>query len=351
MIVLENLNKIYAGKTSDLHTLKDVNLTINTGEIVGLIGKSGAGKSTLLRCVNLLERPSSGKVTVDHTEMLSLDAKALRKARHQIGMVFQHFNLLSTATVFDNVAFPLRLLNRPKVEIRKTVIELLEKVGLSTLEASYPHQLSGGQKQRVAIARALATKPTVLLCDEMTSALDPETTEEILALIKKINQEMQLSILFVTHEMEVVKSIADRVAVIDDGEIVECEPVAQLFKSPKTDIAKRLTQSVLKVSLPKSMQSSLHESPTSDDHAVLRFTFTGSATLSPIVNEWIRELDVPVNILQANIEKLHDETIGCMIVALKIDQASLDKAITFFEQRNIGVELLGYVNEHDWSSC
>lgn len=351
MIRLENLNKIYTPKNTQLHTLKDVNLTVATGEIVGLIGKSGAGKSTLLRCVNLLERPTSGRVFVDNTDMLSLNASQLRQARHQIGMVFQHFNLLSRATVFENVAFPLRLLHQAKSQIQKKVFELLDKVGLLAFAKSYPHQLSGGQKQRVAIARALATKPTILLCDEMTSALDPETTDDILALVRQLNREMQLSILCVTHEMEVVKSIADRVAVIDAGEIVECQPVALLFKNPKTDIAKRLTQSVLKTALPMALQKALHEEPSAHDHVVLRFIFAGETTLSPLVNEWMRTLNVSVNILQATIEKLRDETIGCMIVSLPVDQDHLEKAMQFFRDRKLGVEVLGYVNEYDWSHC
>lgn len=242
MIALENLNKIYSYRGGQLHTLKSVNLTVETGEIVGLIGKSGAGKSTLLRCVNLLEKPTSGKVIVNHTDLMSLNPKQLRFARHQIGMIFQHFNLLSTATVFDNVAFPLRLLHQSKDQIKKTVLELLEKVGLSAFTKSYPHQLSGGQKQRVGIARALATNPSVLLCDEMTSALDPETTLDILNLIKAINREFNLSILFVTHEMRVVRAIADRVAVLDEGEIVEMAAAATLLEHPKTAVAKRLIQ-------------------------------------------------------------------------------------------------------------
>src|SRR3990167_9937966 len=234
MIELNNVNKIYSGKSDDHHALKNINLHVKAGEIVGVICKSGAGKSTLIRCVNLLERPTSGSVRVNGVELTTLNPSQLRQARHQIGMIFQHFNLLATRTVYHNVAFPLQLLKKPKKEIEKIVSELLEKVGLSNRRDAYPNQLSGGQKQRVAIARALATKPQVLLCDEMTSALDPETTDDILQLIRNINQEYHLSILCITHEMHVIKSIADRVAVISHGEIVECANLVDLFKNPKT---------------------------------------------------------------------------------------------------------------------
>jgi len=244
MIELKNINKIYITKSGAHHALKNINLHVAPGEIVGVIGKSGAGKSTLIRCVNLLERPTSGSVRVNNVELTTLNPQQLRQARHQIGMIFQHFNLLSTRTVFENVAFPLQLLKQPKNEIDQTVSLLLEKVGLSDRCDAYPSQLSGGQKQRVAIARALATKPQVLLCDEMTSALDSETTEDILKLIRGINQELGLSILCITHEMSVIKAITDRVAVIDYGEIVECAGVVDLFKSPQTPITKRLIQSV-----------------------------------------------------------------------------------------------------------
>src|SRR3990167_2053464 len=221
MIKLTNVNKIYLGKSGHLQALKNVNLHVAPGEVVGVIGKSGAGKSTLIRCVNLLERPTSGSVRVDGIELTQLNPAALRDVRHQIGMIFQHFNLLSTANVYDNVAFPLRLQKKSSTEIDQTVLSLLEKVNLIDRRFSFPQQLSGGQKQRVAIARALATKPKVLLCDEMTSALDPETTDDILQLLRSLNQELQFSILCITHEMSVIKFIADRVAVIDSGEIVE----------------------------------------------------------------------------------------------------------------------------------
>ncbi|HLB55791.1 MAG TPA: ATP-binding cassette domain-containing protein [Coxiellaceae bacterium] len=242
MIELYNINKIYSNQSGKIHALNNINLSVAPGEIVGVIGKSGAGKSTLIRCVNLLEKPTSGFVRVNNIELTTLNAAQLRQARHQIGMIFQHFNLLATRNVFDNVAFPLTLLKKSKKEINKIVSTLLEKVGLSDKRNVFPHHLSGGQKQRVAIARALATNPKVLLCDEMTSALDLETTYDILKLIRNINQDLGLSILCITHEMSVIKAIADRVAVIDQGEIIECATAVDLFKNPQTEITKRLIQ-------------------------------------------------------------------------------------------------------------
>lgn len=242
MIELEHLHKFYSTKSGESHALKDVSLSVSPGEIVGVIGKSGAGKSTLIRCVNLLERPDSGVVRVNGVTLTALNSAELREARHDIGMIFQHFNLLSTKTVFENVAFPLRLQKIPTKIIEKTVLDLLDRVGLSTHLRHYPSQLSGGQKQRVAIARALSTRPKVLLCDEMTSALDPETTEDILQLIREINEDMHLSILCITHQMRVIKTLADRVVVMDQGEVVETARVTDLLENPQTTIAARLVR-------------------------------------------------------------------------------------------------------------
>lgn len=344
MITLTNLNKIYESKSGVYHALKNINLSIAPGEIVGVIGKSGAGKSTLIRCVNLLERPTSGSVCVNGVELTTLNPAQLREARHRIGMIFQHFNLLSTRTVFDNVAFPLELLKKSQTEIDNAVSSLLEKVGLSNRRDVYPHQLSGGQKQRVAIARALATRPDVLLCDEMTSALDPETTEDILQLVRNINKEMGLSILCITHEMSVIKAIADRVAVIDHGEIVECANVVDIFKNPQKSITKRLIQSVLKSELPHELQSLLRIEPMVDDQVVLRLTFLGHATVEPVINNFMRETKVKVNILQANIELLRKEMIGRMIIGMRLDHMELKKVCDYLEGKGVIVEVVGYID-------
>lgn len=342
MITLSNLNKIYASPSGDIHALKNIHLSVAPGEIVGVIGKSGAGKSSLIRCVNLLERPTSGFVRVDGVELTQLNASQLRRARHRIGMIFQHFNLLSKQTVFENVAFPLQLLHKSKCEIENIVSALLDKVNLSNRRDAYPDQLSGGQKQRVAIARALATHPTVLLCDEMTSALDPETTEDILQLVRTINKEMKISVLCITHEMSVIKAIADRVAVIDHGEIVECASVVDIFKNPKEAITKRLIQSVLKSELPRELQSLLHDQPMPDDLVVLRLTFLGHTTLEPVVNNFMRETRANVTILQANVELLRNEMIGRMIVGMQLDHMELKNVCNYLEGKGVIVEVMGY---------
>jgi D-methionine transport system ATP-binding protein len=344
MIRLTNLNKIYSTPTGDFHALKNINLAIAPGEIVGVIGKSGAGKSTLIRCVNLLERPSSGSVYVNGVELTELNPEALRQARHRIGMIFQHFNLLSSRTVFDNVAFPLELLKTAKKDIERIVWPLLDRVGLADRSEMYPHQLSGGQKQRVAIARALATRPDILLCDEMTSALDPETTDDILQLIREINKEMGLSILFITHEMAVIKSIADRVAVMSHGEIVECAPIVDIFKYPQQPITKRLIQSVLKSELPHELQDLLHHDHVLGDQVVLRLTFLGHATVEPIINNFMRDMRANVNILQASIEMLRKEMIGRMIIGMQLEKIELNKVLQYLEQKEVMVEVWGYIN-------
>ena len=302
MITLENVNKTYSSKAGTITALTDINLSVASGEIFGVIGKSGAGKSTLIRCVNLLERPTSGSVKIDGRELTTLSTKALSEVRHSVGMVFQHFNLLSTRTAYENIAMPLQLLGKSKAEIDQSVMPLLELTGLKERADSYPSQLSGGQKQRVAIARALATKPKVLLCDEMTSSLDPETTMSILDLIKDINSQMDLSILLITHEMEVIKSITDHVAVLDDGKIIEQSDIVTLFKHPKTDIAKRFIQSTVSPELPKLLSQQLKPEPLPDGHTVIRVAFTGNAAAEPVIDKLIRSYEFRINILQANLE-------------------------------------------------
>ena len=236
MIDLSHIEKIYDSPSGPVKAIKDISLHINKGEIYGIIGLSGAGKSTLVRCINLLERPTSGVVTVDGQDITAMSESQLRQARKSIGMIFQHFNLLSSATVYDNVAFPLRLVNAPKEKIHKKVMELLELVGLANKADQYPSQLSGGQKQRVGIARALASEPKILLCDEATSALDPQTTKAILQLIKDINAKLKLTVVVITHEMQVIKDICDKVAVIDKGVIAEKGRVLDVFTKDRKSV-------------------------------------------------------------------------------------------------------------------
>lgn len=250
MIAISNLEKIYHNKSGQLAALKNITFHVNFGEIFGIIGKSGAGKSTLIRCVNLLEKPSAGQVIVDNIDLTAVTPEKLRIARRQIGMVFQHFNLLQSRTVFANVALPLELAGEPYAVIRSKVNSLLELVNLQERANYYPANLSGGQQQRVAIARALVTNSKVLLCDEITSALDPETTSSILKLLQKINFEFGITILIITHEMEVIKKICDRVGVLDNGQLVEQGDVISIFREPKAEATKRLTQSVLHLDSP-----------------------------------------------------------------------------------------------------
>ena len=256
MIELLNLSKSFKTKNKTIHALSDVSLTVEKGEIFGVIGTSGAGKSTLIRCVNLLEKPNEGKVIVDNIELTKLSDAQLTLERRKIAMIFQHFNLLSSRTVFDNIAFPLELEGKSKSAIKEKVNSLLDLVGLNDKAKDYPANLSGGQKQRVAIARALANDPKVLLCDEATSALDPATTKSILKLLKSINQKLNLTILLITHEMEVIKTICDKVAVIDHGKLAEQGNVEQIFTNPKQEITKGFIQSSLNVELPLVYQNS-----------------------------------------------------------------------------------------------
>src|SRR5579859_3251829 len=254
MIEIEGLQKSFVrgkdAQTAATAVLQDLSLSVKKGEIFGIIGRSGAGKSTLIRCINMLERPTAGRVTIDGQDITALSGASLRDARRRIGMIFQHFNLLSSRTVFDNVAFPLELHGMSKAQIEQEVLPLLELVGLSEKRTAYPSQLSGGQKQRVAIARALASKPAVLLCDEATSALDPETTQSILALLKDINQKLDLTILLITHEMPVIKAICDKVAVLDKGVVVEQGPVFDIFTAPKAPVTKLMVHDLIDRDLP-----------------------------------------------------------------------------------------------------
>lgn len=344
MIHLHNLSKIYNTAGRDIYALKNIELNVGVGEICGVIGPSGAGKSTLIRCVNLLERPSSGSVRVDEQELQQLSAKALRQARHHIGMIFQHFNLLSTRTVFQNVAFQLSLLGESKPEIQRKVLPLLELTGLSDKADAYPHQLSGGQKQRVAIARALVTQPKVLLCDEMTSALDPETTRSILNLIKTINQELNLSILLITHEMDVIKRIADQVAVIEGGEIVENCDVMRLFRDPQSQIAKQFVLGDLHDHIPTELREQIYTDRRAHSKVIVQLAFIGDTATQPIIEDLIHHSKLRINILQADLEYLRRETIGVMTLTLDGDPKDCAQALVYLRERGLGIEELGYVD-------
>lgn len=357
MITLRNVSKTYypkgqrkGTKESDptaVVALKNVDLHVPEGSIHGVIGLSGAGKSTLIRCINLLERPSGGSVSVDDQEMTRLSAAALNQARHRIGMIFQHFNLLTTRSVYDNVALPLELMGMKRTAIRERVLPLLELVGLEDKARQYPAQLSGGQKQRVAIARALASEPKVLLCDEATSALDPQTTGSILTLLRDINQRLGLTILLITHEMEVVKSICHRVSLISGGELVEEAEVGDFFTAPRTWLGREFLNDFLKLEPPKALIERLKTTAGPHTHPVVRLAFSGDAVATPLISRLARDCQVDVSILQAKVESIQERTLGLMIAELLGPADKTRQAIDYLESHDLHVEVLGHVQRDD----
>ena len=298
MIKLNNITKIFTLPDKKLTALDNVSLHVPKGQICGVIGASGAGKSTLIRCVNLLERPTHGAVLIDDVDLTQLSEAELVKTRRQIGMIFQHFNLLTSRTVFENVALPLELENKSKAEIQEKTTALLALVGLSDKHNVYPANLSGGQKQRVAIARALASDPKVLLCDEATSALDPATTQSILKLLKEINRTLGITILLITHEMEVVKRICDQVAVIDKGRLIEQGTVSEIFSNPKTELAQEFISSTFHITLPEEYLENLSDTPKhAKSYPIIKFEFTGRSVDAPLLSQASKKFGVELSIL------------------------------------------------------
>ncbi|PBB25429.1 MULTISPECIES: methionine ABC transporter ATP-binding protein [unclassified Mesorhizobium] len=318
-----------------------ISLTVRKGEILGIIGRSGAGKSTLIRCLNGLERPDSGKVFIEGREISRLGERDLQPLRRRIGMIFQHFNLLSAKTVEDNVALPLKIEGRPKAELLARAAELLELVGLSEKARAYPASLSGGQKQRVGIARALAARPALLLSDEATSALDPETTRSILALLKDINRQLGLTILLITHEMEVIRSIADRVAVIDTGRIVEQGPVWSVFAEPQSDITKSLLGAI-RPQLPAELAARLL--PASGAETILRVDVAGEAASGPLLSDLAIAVPGAFRLVHGGIDHIQQQPVGTLFLSVAGSDAShLAAVITFLKARQARVEVLGHV--------
>ncbi|AYN27450.1 D-methionine ABC transporter, ATP-binding protein [Buttiauxella sp. 3AFRM03] len=343
MIKLSNITKVFQQGNRSIQALNNVSLHVPAGQIYGVIGASGAGKSTLIRCVNLLERPTQGSILVDGQELTTLSESQLTKARRQIGMIFQHFNLLSSRTVYGNVALPLELDNTPREEIKHRVSELLDLVGLSEKHDAYPANLSGGQKQRVAIARALASNPKVLLCDEATSALDPATTRSILELLKDINRRLGLTILLITHEMDVVKRICDCVAVISDGELIEQDTVSEVFSHPKTPLAQQFIQSTLHLDIPEDYAQRLSTEKSGDTVPLLRLEFTGQSVDAPLLSETARRFNVNSNIISAQMDYAGGVKFGIMLCELHGEHQDMDAAIAYLQQQHVKVEVLGYV--------
>ena len=349
MIQLSHIEKTYDSPSGPVKALKGIDLTIERGEIFGIIGLSGAGKSTLIRCINMLERPTAGKVIVDGQDMTAMSEKELRKARKNIGMIFQHFNLLSSATVYDNIAFPLRLSHTPEAEIKQKVLPLLELVGLADKAHQYPSQLSGGQKQRVGIARALASEPKVLLCDEATSALDPQTTRSILELIQDINRKLSLTVVVITHEMQVIKDICDKVAVIDKGVIAEQGTVFDIFTNPQQPITKEFISVLLSNDLPAAFRgNAISQEKTPGSYLLLRLTFLGESADDPVLAGMIRKFpDVETTMLFGNLDQIKATPFGRMIIGITGPQDQLQAALAYLDTKKLKEEVIGYVKRHD----
>ena len=341
MIRLENVSKTFTDSNKEVHAVNNVSLTINDGDIFGIIGFSGAGKSTLVRCINLLERPTEGKVFVDDAEITALSGKELRKARKKIGMIFQHFNLMPSRTIFGNVAYPLRGSGLSKEEIKEKVHHLLELVGISEKENAFPSQLSGGQKQRVAIARALANDPNILLCDEATSALDPQTTKSILKLLQQLNQTLGITVVVITHEMAVVKEICNRVAVMDHGDVVEEGEVFHVFASPKEP----LTRSFIKTTsnLQKIEELIAADSPvvaTKKGELIVRLSYVEKNTSEPLISTVTQKFGIILNIVFADVEIVQNAPIGGTVAIVSGESSRIDEALQYLRDKNVGVEVI-----------
>ena len=344
MIELKHISKIYEG-ANRVEALKDISLTIEQGQIYGIIGQSGAGKSTLIRCINMLEVPTSGNVIIDGTDLTTLNEKQLREERKYIGMIFQHFNLLSSRTVYDNVAFPLELQGMSKAEIKERILPILDIVKLSDRLDNYPSQLSGGQKQRVGIARALASNPKVLLCDEATSALDPQTTKSILELLKDINQKLNLTIVLITHEMQVIREICDRVAVIEGGVILEEGTVVDVFTNPQEATTKDFISAVVSDNLPPEALEhlELHDEWIEGTAPLVRLKFTGQATDEPVVAGLVKRFDLDVSILFGGVDYIQNTSVGRLILILNGDRTKAQEGLHYLNELNIGSDVIGYV--------
>ncbi|MBQ7736282.1 MAG: ATP-binding cassette domain-containing protein [Oscillospiraceae bacterium] len=322
MIELKNVTKDFGTGENQVHALKDISLTVEDGEIFGIIGLSGAGKSTLVRCINLLERPTSGTVTVNGKELTALPQRELLRERRSIGMIFQGFNLLEQRSVLQNICFPMELAGVNKADARKRAKELLDVVDLPDKAKAYPSQLSGGQKQRVAIARTLASDPKVLLCDEATSALDPKTTRSILALLKKLNQELGVTVVVITHEMRVVEQICNRVAILDHGEIQEVGPVSEVFSNPRSEAGRRLV-------LPD--EEKIHVLP---ENRLVRLVFNGVSATEPIIATLASEQGIKLNIISADTRSIGEKTFGNMILGLPLDETEAARALIYLREIN-----------------
>lgn len=348
MITLDHIDVIFDSGEQAIHAVKNVSIKVERGDIYGVVGYSGAGKSTLVRTINLLQKPTNGSVTVNGQDMLALSSRELRQARKKIGMIFQHFNLMMSRTVAGNILYALRGSGLSKEEKTKRVHELLELVELSDKHDAYPAQLSGGQKQRVGIARALANEPEVLLCDEATSALDPKTTNSILNLLKNLNKQLGLTIVVITHEMEAIKEICNKVAVMERGEVIEEGNIVQIFTDPANPLTKEFIDTALRIdqALDKlSQQSELMDLDL--DSEIVKLAFKSDNASDPIIKELYRRFEVNANIIYGNVEVLNHTLIGHLIVILKGPEARRYDAYDYLDAHDISVQLLEYIDDGD----
>ena len=341
MIKLSNITKVFHQGTRTIQALNNVSLHVPAGQIYGVIGASGAGKSTLIRCVNLLERPTEGSVLVDGQELTTLSESELTKARRQIGMIFQHFNLMPSRTIFGNVAYPLKGSGLSKQEIADKVHNLLDLVGISEKENAYPSQLSGGQKQRVAIARALANDPKILLCDEATSALDPQTTKSILKLLQKVNETLGITIVVITHEMDVVKEICNRVAVMDHGNVVEEGEVFSIFATPQNKVTRdfiKTTSNLQKIE--ELVEAGSPVVALKPGELIVRLSYIEKNASEPLISAVTEKFGIILNIIFADVEIVQNAPIGGTVAIVSGDKDKVEQALTYLKEKNVGVEVI-----------
>ena len=343
MIVIENVSKVFtAANNKQLNAVNNVSIKIEDGEIYGIIGFSGAGKSTLVRCINLLERPTSGKVYIDNIDMMSLSQKELRERRKKIGMIFQQFNLFGSRNVLKNVAYPLRYRGLSKKEVEDKVMSLLELVDIKEKAYAYPSQLSGGQKQRVAIARALANEPNILLCDEATSALDPQTTGSILKLLKKLNEKLKITIVVITHEMNVVKELCHRVAVMNAGNLIEEGNIFDVFSAPKNKITQDFIDTTSNVSKIYDLVEEKNDiTALKENECILRLRYKKGGVVEAFISHISRAFNVDANIIFGNVEFIDDSLLGGLVIIMHEREAGgINKAIEFLREKNVDVEVI-----------
>lgn len=341
MIDLKDIDVVFRSDDRVVNAVKGVNIHVEAGEIFGIVGYSGAGKSTLVRTINLLQRPTSGSVHVNGLDMLALNASELRQARKKIGMIFQHFNLMEQRTIFENVAFPLKGSNLTKTQVAEKVAELLDLVGLQEKTDAYPNQLSGGQKQRVAIARALANDPDILLCDEATSALDPKTTSSILALLEELNQKLNLTIVIITHEMSVVKDLCHKVAVMEDGKVLEKGDIVNIFTNPQNALTREFINTAthfdqeIAIVLTHPVTQSI-----SKDGNIIRLSYVGEETTKPLISHIVKTFQVEVNIIYGHVEILQNTPVGNLLLGFKGSKENIHAALNYLKNQQVRVEHL-----------